>query len=142
MSFLSFLFGDNEKPPPDPVWQRQSNQRFHRLIAMKPGRPRLAGLGGVFVVFHRGMQPGWVYFGAARDLGAAVERLQDHRELSRFESRGGLFFTWSFIKPEKRDGVVAYLRATAAPELIDPDLDRDFGCKPAGAKPVPVQFPG
>lgn len=142
MSFLSFLFGDTDKPPPDPVWQRDPDQKYYRLLVMKPGRPRLAGLGGVFVVFHRGVKPGWVYFGAARDLSVAVERLQDHREISRFEGRGGLFMTWSFIKPEKRDGVVAYLRETARPPLVDTDLDRELGCSPVGAQPIAVQFPG
>lgn len=142
MSFLSFLFGDNEKPPPDPYWQRDPSQRFYRLIAIRPGRPKLAGLGGVIVVFHKGVQPGWVYVGAARDLERAVEALQDHREISRYESRGGLFATWAFIKPEKRAGVVAFLRGATKPMVMDAALDAELGGAPtSGAPPIPVQLP-
>ena len=142
MSFLSFLFGDNEKPPPDPYWQRDPSQKFYRLIAIRPGRPKLAGLGGVIVVFHKGVKPGWVYVGAARDLGQAVETLQYHTEVSQYEGRGGLFATWAFIKPEKRAGVVAYLRGAMKPMVEDAALDAELGGAPAErAPPIPVQFP-
>jgi len=142
MSFLSFLFGDEDKPPPDPYWQRDQKGRFFRLLALRPDRKDLARRGGVFVVFHGGVKPGWVYVGAAPDLGAAVSRLQDHREVSALEMRGGLFFTWAYIKPDARDGVVAFLRARMRPELDAPDLDQAFGCNPGKAQPQPVLLPG
>ncbi|MBB4284887.1 hypothetical protein [Roseospira goensis] len=142
MSFLSFLFGDQDKPPPDPYWQRDPSMRFYRLLALRPGRPKLTGLGGVFVLFHKGVRPGWVYVGATADLGAAVTRLQDHPEIAALEGRGGLFMTWAFIKPDKRDGVVAYLRDRLKPEVIDDDMDHEMGCRPAGARPIAVQLPG
>jgi len=141
MSILSYLFGDQERSPPDPIWQRDAANKFHRLLLMKPGKPNLAGRSGVFVLFHKGVQPGWVYAGATSDLAAAVERLQDHREISGLERRGGLFITWSYVKAEKRDGVVAFLRTRMKPEVSDPDLDRELGCKPGGAKPIPVLLP-
>lgn len=142
MSFLSFLFGDQNKPPPDPYWQRDPSQRFYRLIRMQPGRPNLTGRGGVFVLFHKGVQPGWVYVGAATDLAVAVERLQEHRAVGRLEARGGLYMTWAFIRQDKRDGVVAYLRQHMKPEVVDSALDRELGCRPEGATPIPVQGPG
>ena len=141
MSFFSFLFGDDEKPPPDPEWQRDDRGRFMRLLALRPTRKDLARRGGVFVVFHGGVQPRWVYVGGAADLGAAVARLQDHHDLSVLEARGGLFFTWAYIKPDKRQGVVAYLRTRMKTELDAPDLDQALGCAPEGARPEPVQLP-
>ena len=142
MSFLSFLFGDSEKPPPDPYWQRDPSQRFYRLIAIRPGRPKLTGLGGVIVVFHKGVQPGWVYVGAARDLARAIETLQDHSEISQYEGRGGLFVTWAFITPDKRAGVVAYLRAATKPMVVDAALDAELGGAPTErVQPIPVQLP-
>lgn len=143
MSFLSFLFGEPENaPPPDPYWQRDPSLKFYRLLGLRPGRPpKLKGAGGVFAVFHRGVKPGWVYVGATRDLGAAVERLQDHPEVSEMEARGGLYITWAFIKDDKRDGVVAYLREQLKPEIVDPEMDREMGCSPDKAKPIPVQRP-
>ncbi len=142
MSFFSFMFGDENKPPPDPYWQRDDRGRFVRLLALHPHRKDLARRGGVFVVFHGGVQPGWVYVGSAADLGAAVARLQDHHALSTLEARGGLFFTWAYIKPDKRNGVVAYLRTRMKAEFDAPDLDQALGCAPKGAHPQPVQLPG
>ncbi|MBB4265478.1 hypothetical protein [Roseospira visakhapatnamensis] len=142
MSFLSFLFGDAEKPPPDPYWQRDDKARFFRLLALKTTRRDLAGRGGVFVVFHGGVQPRWVYVGSTANLGATVMALQDHPDLTTLEARGGLFMTWAYIKADKRDGVVTYLRARMKPELDPSDLDKALGCAPKGARPQPVQLPG
>ncbi|KAA5606636.1 hypothetical protein F1188_04680 [Roseospira marina] len=141
MSILSYLFGDDDKPIPDPMWQRDSANRFYRLLAMRPGKPNLKGHSGVFVLFHKGVRPGWVYVGATGDLDTAIDRLQSHREISDLERRGGLFMTWAYIRADKRDGVVAYLRSRMAPEVTDPALDTDLGCHPERAKPVPVQLP-
>lgn len=142
MSILSFLFGDTNTAPPDPVWQRDSSMRFYRLLAMRPGKPNLKGRSGVFAVFHKGVQPGWVYVGSATDLQQAVELIQDHPEISALEARGGLYITWSYVRADKRDGVVAFLRARMAPEVTAPDLDQALGCRPGNAKPIPVQLPG
>jgi len=141
MSFLSYLFGDDDKLPPDPYWQRDEKGRFFRLLALKPSRKDLARRGGVFVVFHAGLRPGWVYVGGTANLGAAVDILQDHTGLIALESRGGLFFTWAYIKADLQDGVVAFLRAKMRPSLTDTDLDRTLGCKPDGARPQRVRLP-
>ncbi|SDD74365.1 hypothetical protein SAMN05421720_101404 [Rhodospira trueperi] len=144
MGFLSFLFGEggtNNKPQ-DPYWQRDPSLKFYRLLAIKPDRLKLGGRGGVFALYHKGVRPGWVYVGATRDLGDAVERMKDHPEVSAMDARGGLFMTWAFIKDDKRDGVVAYLRHHLKPEVDDPDLDREMGCNPQNAKHIPVLLPG
>jgi len=144
MGFLSFLFGEGgtNKKPQDPYWQRDPSLRFYRLLAVNPNRLKLGGRGGVFALFHKGVRPGWVYVGATRDLGDAIERMKDHPEISAMDSRGGLFMTWAFVKEDKRDGVVAYLRHHLKPEVSDPDLDRELGCRPDNAKQVPVLLPG
>ncbi|MQX38270.1 hypothetical protein [Roseospira navarrensis] len=141
MSILSYLFGESDQPPPDPVWQRDPAMKYYRLLSMRPGRPNLTGRSGVFVLFHRGVRPGWVYVGATADLAGAVERVQAHHEISEYERRGGVFMTWSYIRADKRDGVVAYLRRQMKPEVEDPALDEALGCGPMGAAPIAVQLP-
>jgi hypothetical protein len=108
---------------------------------MRPGKPDLKGHGGVFVLFHKGVQPGWSYVGAAQDLARALDVIQDHGEIMDLDRRGGLFMTWAYIRADKRDGVVSYLRARMKPEVVDPELDRALGCRPDGAKPIPVLLP-
>ena len=121
---------------PDPKWGRNASGRFHRLVKLDADAPGLAGRGGVFVAWHAGVRPRWVYVGGARDLAGALRELFSNADVMAFEARGGVFVTWSFISDEFQDGVVLFLTDTLEPLVANPSVQRKK------IDPVPVQAPG
>jgi hypothetical protein len=139
--FLQFWKGKGSSPPglaghpADVLWQRDERSYFHRLLRLHPSEAGLSGVGGVYVLWHRGTRPQWIYVGATDDLGEAIDQARDAPEVLNFEGRGSVYVTWSPIKSEYRVGVVAYLRTTLTPE-IDAVFDSDYFT--AGAAPIAV----
>ncbi|WP_413207204.1 hypothetical protein [Rhodospirillum sp. A1_3_36] len=146
MSFLSAIFGGKAAAKPaEPYWQRNSELKYGRLLQMYGKADRLKGRGGVFITWNVGVKGLWVYCGHCPDMAMAVRELCDSPETREYEARSALFFTWSPIKPELRNGVVKHLRTTLPFALDDPDLDRVFGFSPKqidAARAVPVLPPG
>lgn len=121
--------------PIDPAWARTAKQRFFRFVHLDPHAHGLAGVGGLFVLWTAGTRPRWVYAGATDDLARALGALSVDDDLMAYEARGGLYVTWSFIKPQYRDGALAHLATTLRPAVVVP--------KPrADAIPVPILPPG
>lgn len=150
----SFLFRSRRhKPrrrplarPQDPYWQRNARLRYVRLVHMAARADRLAGKGGVFVIWTQGVQRGtWVYCGHSPDLAEAVRQVIDAPAIVEWENRARLAFTWAPIRADRRDGVVAYLRGLLAFAVDDAALDEALGLSRArlrDADPVPVLPPG
>lgn len=121
--FLQFWKGkgsSSKTPPKAPVdieWQRDERGYYYRLLRLRPGEAGLARVGGVYVLWSRGVHPKWIYVGATGDLGAAIGQARDTPEILAFEGRGSVYVSWSQIKPEYRDGVALYLRNTLTPEI-------------------------
>lgn len=134
------LFGSHSKqpkwtgPPVDPKWARTPRGRFHRFSYLDPEEEGLAGASGVFVIWHAGVRPEWVFVDRANDLAKAMHEAGQEDEIMQYDVRGGLFVTWSFIRAEYQDGVVRFLYDSLKP----------VGPEPVRAKlkadPVPV-FP-
>ncbi len=124
--------------PMDIPWEKNDKGRFWKLLMVRPDAVGLGGRGGVAAFFRRGLKPGWVFVCAADDLGALIERAQDNTEITGYEARGGVFVTWSFVKSEYRDGVVAHLRRTLKPEISTCALD---GNDTYAVDPIPVNPP-
>jgi len=124
--------------PMDIPWEKNDKGRFWKLLMVRPETLGLDGRGGVAAFFHRGVRPGWVYVCSSEDLGALIEKAQDDEEVMAFEARGGVFVTWSFVKPEFRDGVARHLRSSLKPEILDggPGGGRSYS-----AEPIPVNPP-
>ncbi len=129
------------KKPVDEIlnipWEMNPSGRFWRLMYVRTDRHNLNGRGGVLAVFHRGVRPAWVYVGATLDLGKLIEDAKDDPQISEFDNRGGLFATWSFVKPSYQEGVVAYLRQQLKPKVLDSPLDmgRTYSVKPIRVHP-------
>ncbi|MCP5366548.1 MAG: hypothetical protein H6907_04805 [Hyphomicrobiales bacterium] len=123
----------SDAPPQDPNWVRDAAGRYHRLLQLDPEAAGLAGTGGVYVIWHRGMRPAWVFVGAADDLARALHDVAANPDVVDLESRGGLFVTWSLTHAPYRAGVVAYLT-----ELMMPLVDNPAA---VAADPVPVLPP-
>ncbi|CAA6605700.1 conserved hypothetical protein [Rhodospirillaceae bacterium LM-1] len=123
----------------DPAWAKSPKGHFHRLISLEPDQVGLPGQGGVYVVWHKGVRPEWVYVASDDDLGQALMRALDDEEIFSYEPRGGLWCTWSFIRPEYRDGAVLYLRRLLK-TVVEPrpgdEIDEEK------VKPVAVLPPG
>ncbi len=122
--------------PEDPKWARSPSGHFRRFINFDPEEEGLSGKGGVFVVWHGGLRPRWVYAGASADLARALHELADEDEVMAFEVNGGLFLTWAGIRQEYRNGVVKFLN-----EAMDPLVENPAAFVGDDA-PIPVVFPG
>lgn len=124
--------------PVDPSWRKNERGRFFRLFTLDAESLGLKDQGGVYVIWHKGIRPQWVYVGAADDLAQALEAAAKDDEISTYEVHGGLHCTWSPIRPEFRAGVVRYLReilkTVVAPRPGD-EVDE------AKNPPIPVQTP-
>lgn len=122
-------------PPQDPKWVRTPKGRFHNLITFDPDAAGLSGTSGVFVVWHGGVKPHWVYVGCSENLAAAIDAILDDEDVLSYHRRGGLFVTWSTIKSDYQAGVVRYLQAVMKPKVENPHIDTN-------AQPVSVRVPG
>jgi hypothetical protein len=120
----------------DPQWARTARGRFIRLISFDPDEFGLHGLGGVYVIWHGGVRPEWVYVDQADDLAKALDAALDNPDIMGYEVNGGLMATWSPVVPEFRSGVVKYLLASLRPLIDHPAPPGD------DVTPVPVYAPG
>ena len=122
--------------PSDPKWARNKRGKYHRLSLFEPYDAGLSGVAGVYVVWHSGVRPRWVYVDRASDLAGAIEGLQESSEIMEYEKHGGLYVTWANVRDEYLPGVLRYLTETMEPEVDNPDARR------IKADPVPVIAPG
>ena len=122
MSLRSLLLGghkEEQKPAVHVPWHRDANGYYPRLLPLHPSEEGLDQVGGVYMLWHRGVEPQWIYIGATNDLGESLSRARDAEMILDFETRGGIYVTWTPIKTEYRDGVVNFLRHTLHPLLTE-----------------------
>ncbi len=138
---LFSLFGGNAdedfsavRKPFDPEWQA-SARGYYRMLTVGSEGPDLKNIGGVYVVWHRGEQPAWVYVGQSASLADTFEELLKNDQVMQFHKRGGLYVTWSQILDQYRDGVTRYLV-----ETLQPVSGNDSYRKNANS--IPVMIPG
>lgn len=123
-------------PPIDPDWARNRNGKYFRLIRFDPVVEGLRGIGGVFVIWHSGVKPRWVYVAMTNDLAPDMEAAMDRDDIMEYDINGGLFITWSPIKPEFRPGVFRYLHENMDTLVPNPEA------KGVKADPIRVLQPG
>lgn len=122
--------------PSDPKWVRNRRGKYHRLIHLDTKSEGLEGLSGVYVIWHSGVAPRWVWVGRADDLAAAIDAIHDEDDIMFYEKHGGLYVTWAPVRPEYQPGVVRYLT-----EQMKPVCEND-NAKGIKADAVPVFVPG
>ncbi len=135
MSLIDFLIGRDDLGIHDPHWVRDPDGRFWRLADVRPDEFGLARLSGVYVVWHGGVQPQWLRVGRAQNLALVLTEVRNDGALRAHEDRGGLWVTWSAVRPEFQDGVVSHLMRSLDPLLPDPRASD-------AAEPIPVIPPG
>jgi len=135
------LFGRSKvKPiqsgvPTDPNWARSARGRFHRLIRLDPEAEGLSRLGGVYVIWHAGVRPEWVFVGHTEDLADTFHHVGRDRDIMDYDVNGGLYVSWCLIREEYRDGVVRHLHDTLKP------LVANVAVAGTDVPPVPVVAP-
>lgn len=77
----------------------------------------LVGKGGVFVLWHRGVRPQWLYVGAADDLAVALKASREDGDVKLYDLNEGVYVAWALVPVEGRSGVVAGLRAALSPAI-------------------------
>ncbi|MBF0167081.1 MAG: hypothetical protein HQL45_05570 [Alphaproteobacteria bacterium] len=130
---------DSKTPPIDPAWGKSPKGHFYRLAHLEPDEVGLPGLGGVYVVWHKGVRPEWLYVAATEDLGKALMQALEDTDISSYEPRGGLWCTWAPIRPEFRNGVVLYLRKLLKTVIPPKPADE---IEEGSVQPVAVLPPG
>ena len=120
---------------PDPYWARTKTGYYHRLLNLDPEASGLSRTSGVYVVWHTGVKPGWVFAGRSDDLASTFHRLADDDAVMTYDMHGGIFVTWALIKKEFQDGVVRHLNDTLKPKIKNTDAALQ------SVKPVPVRPP-
>ena len=122
--------------PVDPGWYRTAKGGFPELFSLEPEEVGLTGKGGVFLIWHGGVRPEWVYVGHSPDMAQALFDIGKNKEVTDYDSRGGLFVTWAFILEEYRDGVVRFLQENLPTVVISANTYNDETVM------VPVFSPG
>ncbi len=122
--------------PRDPKWVTSPTGKYCRLVHLDPTQAGLEGISAVFVIWHSGVRPRWVYVGRTADLAATLEIISDNDDIMQYEVNGGLFITWSLIREKMQPGVMRYLSAALEPLVAGP--------KGPGKRvtPIPVLVPG
>ncbi|MEE9544829.1 MAG: hypothetical protein V3V55_04430 [Rhodospirillales bacterium] len=123
-------------PPRDANWVKSPGGGFYRLLNLDPEEAGLSGVSAVYIIWHAGMRPKWVYVGRAKDLAKALHDLAGNDEIMDREIHGGLFVTWSLIREEFQDGVVSYLIENLEFLVDNPAARRNKD------RPIPVIVPG
>lgn len=123
MSFFSFgrETAAGSGTPTAIEWTRGPKGRFYNLIAFNSDVEGLRGVSGVFVIWHGGVKPTWVYVGRTHDLAGSLKQLADDEEITFYNRFGGLFVTWATIKEEFQAGVLKYLAEAMHPLVENPD---------------------
>lgn len=139
------LFGGSKAPvitttaPIDPKWVRAPSGGFHQLLDLDPDEAGIRGVGGVFVIWHGGIRPEWVYAGESPNIARALDQLVDNPDITQYKTHGGLFVTWSLVKEEFRRGVLLYLMRTLRPLVNNPRAPTE---ETEYTKPIAVLVPG
>jgi hypothetical protein len=142
------LFGKSKKkkvpsgPPQDVAWVRSAKNKYFKFLNLEPDQMGLENISAVYVLWHQGVRPQWVYVGHTDDLGRTLQQLRRDDEIVDYDKHGGLFVTWSMIKPEFQPGVVRYLHQVMQPVVVNPDLLEADDKEKEEIEPIPVLLPG
>ncbi|MCW8914413.1 MAG: hypothetical protein OQK24_01015 [Magnetovibrio sp.] len=98
--------------PVDPNWVRTPQGGFLPFLSLDPEELGLSGVGGVYLIWHGGVKPEWVYAGHTTDLAAAFHQTGNMPDVNFYEKNGGLFVAWAPVKVPYRAGVVKYIEET------------------------------
>ncbi len=136
------LFGigdDDEVPvitePVDPGWVTTREGGFFEFLSLDPEEIGLSGVGGVYLIWHGGVRPEWVFTGHTNDMAAAFHSAGQNKEITYYENNGGLFVAWAPVLADYRPGVVKYIEENFKTVVASSEMYTDK------TLPVPVFAP-
>ena len=126
-----------DNPPVDIKWARNAKGRFHNLVFLDTTSENLNGTAGIYVIWHGGAQPKWLYVGVTKNLARVLDAKIDDPEIESYYERVGVYVSWSLVKPEYHKNIAHYLNGIMKPEIKNPDAKSW-----AKEKPTAVFLPG
>ncbi|MDP2698783.1 hypothetical protein [Thalassospira sp.] len=133
MGFWS-LGGLRQPKAQDIKWRKSPRGDYYKLFMLDDiADLKLDGVGGVYLIWHGGLKPGWLTAGATDDLGESFRDARSNREIRNYDGRGGVFISWSPIVDDYRDGVVHFIE-----KHTNPAFDCDYDKR---EEPIPVLLP-
>lgn len=138
-----FGFGDGDKTtdvplvtePVDPGWVTSPEGAFFSFLSLDPEEMGLSGVAGVYLIWHGGVRPEWVYAGHSIDMAADFHSIGKNSEITYYEKNGGLYVAWAPVMEAYRPGVVKYLELNFKTRVSNP------GAYTENTQPVPVFAP-
>lgn len=121
--------------PVDPGWVKERTGGFYSFLDLDPEELGLEKVGGVFVIWHAGVKPEWVYAGHGKNLASELHAAGNNNDITVYEKNGGLFVAWAPVKDIYRPGVVKYI------EVNFKTLVPSSGTYGDKTRPVPVTAP-
>ncbi len=139
------FFGDKKTKAPkitkpiDPKWAKSPKGSFNRLLDFEPEEANIRGVGGIYIIWHGGVKPAWVYAAETPDLARSINEAINNDEITEFEVNGSLYVSWSPVMEEYRRGVLLYLTQALKPEVINPRAPTEESNE---TYVIPVLLPG
>lgn len=127
MSIFGFGKDDDDAATPvftkpvDPGWIRNPKGGFFSFLDLDPEELQLNGVAGVYLIWHRGVRPEWVYVGHTNDMASAFHSAGKNSAITFYEQNGGLHVAWAPVLEEYRAGVVKYISENFNPLVENPD---------------------
>jgi len=78
-----------------PKWVRSPKGRFYQLLNMVPDELNLRDVGGVYVIWHGGVRPQWVFVGKTPSMTHALNKAIVNPDITQYDVNGKLYFSWS-----------------------------------------------
>lgn len=128
MGLFGLFGGDKKKDSSDNdiievTWSKNAAGKFRRLPFVELTKENISGVKAVYVIWHGGVRPGWVYVGLAEDLAMDITDAKQSREIMAYDMRGGVFITWQTFPDKQAPGVFAFLSEVLQPEVRNPEVD-------------------
>ncbi|NVK18644.1 MAG: hypothetical protein HWE30_08120 [Methylocystaceae bacterium] len=122
------LFGGDKKDTKkkgvlDVAWSKSESGKFRRLPFVELAKENVSGVAAIYVIWHGGVKPGWVYVGMAEDLAMDITDAKQSRDIMEYDMRGGAFITWQTFPKNMAPGVFAFLTEVLQPEVRNPEAD-------------------
>lgn len=107
----------------DVAWSKNPSGKFRRLPFIELAKENISGVQAIFVLWHGGVKPGWVYVGLGDDLAMDLTDARQNAAIMEYDMRGGLYVTWQVFPKNLAPGVFAFLTDVLQPEIRNPEAD-------------------
>ncbi len=142
------LFGKKEEPgdiplspPVDIKWARNARGNFNKMMFLDTMAESLNGVSGVYLIWHVGTKPQWLYVGSTDNLAMTLDELNEDERIVDYHNQVRVLVTWAMVRPEYQDGIVRYLNEAMKPEIDNPEAER-LSSGSGKVQPIAVFLPG